>query len=110
VVHPQHFFPLQSLISTLFHHLLGVPSCVKVCQQVSLDEGLCVVDHERHDDFGDEIATCLGDNLHVGVHQVPDRLHLPLKLWVYGTSTATSRLLIIGSPLSAGLFGVNTSS
>ena len=37
-----------------------------------------------HDGFGDEVPLCLVDDLHVGVHQVADGLHLTLQLRVHG--------------------------
>jgi len=83
VVHPQHLLPLESLVRTLLHHVLGVPCRVQVRQQVALDEGLRIVDHEGHDHFGDEVPAGLGDDLHVGVDKVSNRLHLSFKLRVH---------------------------
>ena len=83
MVHPQHFLPLKSLVCTLLHHVLCVPCRVQVCQQVALDEGLRVVDHEGHDHFWDQVAAGFCHNLHVGVNEVPDGLDLPLKLGVH---------------------------
>jgi len=68
MVHPQHLLPLESLVRTFLHHILGIPCRVQVRQQVALDEGLRVVDHEGHDHFGDQVAAGLSDNLHVGVN------------------------------------------
>ena len=83
VVHPQHLLPLKSLVCTLLHHVLCVPCRIQVCQQVALDEGLRVVDHEGHDHFWDQVAAGFCHNLHVGVNEVPDGLDLPLKLGVH---------------------------
>ena len=43
-----------------------------------------VVDHEVHDGLWHEVTDALVDDGHVGVHQVADRLHLPLQLGVHG--------------------------
>lgn len=43
-----------------------------------------IVDHQMHDGFGNQVSDALVDNAHVGVHQVPDGLHLPLQLRVHG--------------------------
>ena len=59
-----------------------VPSRIQTSQQLAVDECLCVIDHEIHDDLGHQISAGLGDNLHVAVHQVPDGFHLPLQLGV----------------------------
>ena len=42
-----------------------------------------IVDHEMHDALWHEIAHGLVDDGHVGVHQVPYGLHLPLQLRVH---------------------------
>jgi len=83
VIHPQHLLPPQRLVSALLHHSLRVSSGVEAGQQFSVDEGLGVVDHEEHDNLGDQVSAGLGDNLHVGIHQISDRLHLSLELWIH---------------------------
>ena len=93
MVHPQHLLPLESLVRALFHHILCVPCCIQVRQQVALDEGFRVVDHKRHDHFGDKVTAGLGDYLHVGVDEVPDCLNLPLKLGVHRASIAPTGIL-----------------
>ena len=40
--------------------------------------------NDMHDGLGDEVPLCLVDDLHVGVHQITDGLHLTLQLWVHG--------------------------
>ena len=66
---------------------------IQIGQQLTVDESLGVVDNDVHDHLRHLVLAGCSHNLHVGVHQVPDRLHLPLKLWVHGTSTDTARLL-----------------
>lgn len=61
-----------------------VSSCVELGQQFSIDELLDVVDHEKHDGLGHQISSGFGHNLHVRVHEIADRLHLPLQLGVDG--------------------------
>ena len=39
---------------------------------------------DMHDGLGDEVTLCLVDDLHVGVNQITDGLHLTLQLWVHG--------------------------
>ena len=41
-----------------------------------------IIDHQEHDNLGHEVPARLRDNLHVGIHQVPDGLHLPLQLGI----------------------------
>merc|ERR1711868_241150 len=73
----------QGLVSALLHHSLRVSSGVEAGQQFSVDEGLGVVDHEEHDNLGDQVSAGLGDDLHVGIHKISDRLHLSLELWIH---------------------------
>lgn len=47
------------------------------------------VDHEVHDGLGHEVADGLVDDADVGVHQVPDGLHLLLQLGVDGETTVS---------------------
>ena len=56
---------------------------VEVGQQLGHDEIFRVVDHEHHDRLGHQIARRLGNNLHVGIHQIADRLHLALQLRIH---------------------------
>ncbi len=53
-----------------------------------------VVDHEMHDGLGHEVAHSLVDNGHVGLHKVPDGLHLPLKLRIHGVHKAIWAVLL----------------
>lgn len=55
---------------------------VQVGQQLAIDKRLGIIDHEVHDDLGHQVPASLGHDLHIGVHQIPDGLHLPLQLWV----------------------------
>ncbi len=73
----------QTLIS-LIRSTHSVPRCVELRQELAVDEELNVIDHEEHDGLWYEVPARLGHDLHVGVHQVPDRLHLALKLRVHG--------------------------
>lgn len=57
-----------------------ISGCIEVGQQLTIDEILWVIDHQVHDNLRNQIPTGLGHNLHVGVHEVPDGLHLPLQL------------------------------
>ena len=93
MIHPQHLLPLQSLVSTLLHHGRRVTSSVQVGEQLAVNEAFGVVNHQVHDDLGDEIPACLGDNLHVGVDEVPDGLDLPLQLGVHGHRAVTAAFL-----------------
>ena len=65
----------------------SVTSGVQVGQQLAINKCLGIVDHKVHDDLRHEVPAGLCHNLHVRVHQVPDGLHLPLKLWVHGSQS-----------------------
>lgn len=53
-----------------------------------------VVDHEMHDGLGHEVPHSLVDNGHVGIHKVPDGLHLPLKLRIHGVHNTIWAVLL----------------
>lgn len=58
-----------------------------------------IVDHEMHDGLGHEVPHSLVDDGHVGIHKVPDGLHLPLKLWIHGVHEAIRAVLLTGITL-----------
>ena len=80
--------------SSEFHskYFYRVTGGVEAGQQLAVDECLGVVDHQEHDDLGDQVSAGLGDDLHVGVHQVPNGLHLTLQLGVNRSKTSVLRL------------------
>lgn len=57
---------------------------VKMRQKFSIDEVLGVVDDQVHDSLGNEITRGFRHDLHVRIHEIPNRLHLPLQLRVHG--------------------------
>ena len=61
-----------------------VSGSIELCQKFTVNERFDIIDHEEHDGLWYEVPARLGHDLHVGVHQVPDRLHLALKLRVHG--------------------------
>lgn len=52
-------------------------------EELSVDEVLGVINDQHHDGLGDKVASGLGHDAHVRVHQVADGLHLPLQLRVH---------------------------
>lgn len=52
-----------------------------------------IVDHEMHDGLGHEVPYGLVDDGHVGIHKVPDGLHLPLELRIHRVSEAIRAVL-----------------
>ena len=57
-----------------------IASSIKLCQQFAVDERFDIVDHEEHDGLRNQVSASLGHDLHVGVDEVADRLHLALEL------------------------------
>ncbi len=48
-----------------------------------------------HDALGHEVADAFVDDGHVGVHQIPDGLHLPLQLRIHGEVLRRARTLTL---------------
>jgi hypothetical protein len=71
---------------------LRVSGGVKAGQQLAVDECLGVVDHQEHDDLGDQVPARLGNDLHVGINKVPDGLNLALQLGIHGSKSSILRL------------------
>ena len=76
----------------LFSWTYRVSCSVEIGQQFAVDEVFGIVNHQIHDDLWHEVPASLGDNLHVGVYEVPDGLHLPLQLRVHGAQAPVSGL------------------
>lgn len=64
-----------------------------MCKQLSVNEVFGIIDDHHHDGLGYEISRRLRHDAHVGVDQVPDGLHLPLKLRVHATCACAVRTL-----------------
>lgn len=58
-----------------------------------------IVDHEMHDGLGHEVPYGLVDDGHVGIHKVPDGLHLPLELRIHRVHEAIRAALLTGVTL-----------
>lgn len=54
-----------------------------------------VIDHKVHNGLGHEVPDALVDDGHVGVHQIPDGLHLSLKLRIHGEVFCSTRALTL---------------
>ena len=80
-----HYFPLVlSMKSGHGNKMAANDNWPNAIKQSCAEGKTHVVDHEVHDGLGHEVADRLVDDGHVGVHQVADRLHLPLQLGVHG--------------------------
>ena len=100
VVHAEHFLPSLGFFRRLLHHLRLVSARIQSRKELPIDEILGVVDGEVHNGLRDQIAESLRDDLHVGIDQIPDRLHLQRSSFlVYGTDGRVGRDL--GRPASS---------
>ena len=62
-------------------------------QHFCVDKVLDVVNHQEHDRLWYEISASFGDDSHVGIDQVSDRLHLSLQLRVDGSQGSILALI-----------------
>lgn len=67
-------------------HSHGCTACKK---------GPYIIDHKVHNSFGHEIPDALVNDGHIGVHQVPDGLHLSLQLRIHGEVLSGTRALTL---------------
>ena len=61
---------------------------------LSTTPGTDIVYHEVHDGLGHQVADGLVDDGHVGVHQVPNGLHLPLQLRIHAVHEVVTAAVV----------------
>jgi len=65
---------------------------VKVCKQFTIDKIFRGVDHHHHDGLRYEITSGFGDNFHVRIDEISNRLDLPFEHRVHWRAAFASRL------------------